>query len=729
MPHPLPRLCPGTVRAARRVLLAWFLVVLAGAAAAPLVFSALQGSAPRRDDESGRASALLEAAAPSGERVVGVVLGAADDPVVAAQVTAAATELRSLPGVDRVLDLPSGGPALLRSDDGAAQLVVVDLTRDLTPAATAAAVDAVQARLHAVTGAPVLLGGAPLLVRQASEAAERDLLRAEAVTLPLTFILLLLVFGGATAALLPLLLSLGTVAGALLALAVVARLTDVATYTVNVITMVGFALAVDYGLLVLTRFREERAAGLGVPGAVVRADALAGRTVSISGFTVVAALSALLISGDTTLAALALGGIAATLVAVLAARTLLPALLLLVGHRVRPGAVPSNDGGFARLARAIARRPLPVAAGVTALLLLAALPVAHLSVRHPDHRALPRSAEARQAIELVLQRFPGRLESPVTVVAQAAPGDPRLQRYADDAAARPGLVRASARAGLPAGVAAVDLVTPGEAQGEQAQTLVRDLRASRPPPGAGVKVSVTGDAALLLDHRQRLRDRLPVAALLVVLTTLVLLFGFTGSVVVPVKAVAVAALSLTASLGVLVWGFQDGHLLGLLGAEGTGSLQLELPIVVVVLAFGLSLDYEVFLLGRVKEAHDGGAGPVEAVALGLQRTGRVITSAALLVVVVFAGFASGEVSLVKELGVGLAVAVLVDATLVRCLLVPAVLALLGRRNWWSPAPLARAHRRLEERRLSRSLGRPGAPPARPATPCDGAESTVRQPVR
>lgn len=692
MSRPIPRQPrPRSRGAARRVLLGWLLLAVLGVASAPLVFSALTGTGSRRDDESGRASALLEAASPTGARLAGVVVGRVTDGRVRAEVVAAATDLRALPGVAAVLDQPGTGAAALYADDGSAQLVVVDLRRQLPTATYERTLRAVVDRLHAVHADRVVVGGAPLLNGQANHAAARDLARAEAVTLPVALAVMLLVFGGLTAALLPVLVSVATVTGSLLVLAGVVRIAAVSSYTVNVVTMFGFALAVDYGLLVLTRFREERAGGADVATAVTRADATAGRTITVSGLTVAAALSGLLLSGDETLVSLAVGGVAATLVAVLAGRTLLPALLILLGGRARPGRPPTKEGRFARLARAVARRPLLVAAAVTAGLLLSALPVLHLSVRHPDYRVLPPGSEARQAAELLATRFPGRATSPVTIVTEGDPADPRLASFVAGLTATPGVVRVRPRGGLAAGVTAVDLAVAGDPQGPAAQTLVRTLRAARPP---SPPVLVTGDAALLLDHGRRLRERLPLAALVVILATLVLVFCFTGSVVVPVKAVAVAALSLTASVGVLVWGFQDGHLLGLLGAEGTGALQLEVPVIVVVFAFGLSIDYEVFLLGRVKEAHDAGAGPVEAVAEGLQRTGRVITSAGLLVVVVFAGFATGDVLLVQELGVGLAVAVVVDATVVRCLLVPAAMAMLGRHNWWAPARLGRLRARL-----------------------------------
>lgn len=699
------------------------LVVVAGVALLPLLFSSSTGSG---SDDVGR---MVQRLSPAGERVVGVVLtarGAPQRDSVAVPLRAAATDLRGMPGVARVLD-PTA-QVLLRTGDGRTRLVVVDLTPGLDAARRDRVIDDVAGRLHGLvprlrdggeTEAQVVVGSASLLRRQADAAAARDLGRAELVTLPVLLAVTVVVCGGLTSALLPAAASVATVGGGLVALAAVGRIVDVASYSVNVVTMTGFALAVDYALLVLTRFAEERGRGLGVAAAVRASQRTAGRTVTLSGLTVAACLSGLLLTGDEALVALAVGGAAAALVAVAAARTLLPVLLLALGHRVRPRAI-GGGGGFARLAHVVSRRPLPVAAAVTALLAVAALPLQHLDVRHADPRSLPPRVESRSAVVTVLERFPLLAVAPVTVLVRAAGQDAGTdpQGYAGGLARAPGVLVALPRGGLPGGVAIEDLVVDGDPQGPSAQQLVRRVRADHPP---GLTVGVVGEAARLVDHRDRLRERLPLASGVVVLVLLVLLFGATGSVAVPVKAVVVAALSLSASVGVLVWGFQDGHLPAALGGGAPAPLQLEVPLVVVALALGLGLDYEVFLLGRVQEAWRAGASPVAAVADGLQRTGRVVTTAALLVVVVLAGFAAGDVLPVRQLGVGLAVAVILDVTLVRCLLVPAAMALLGARNWWAPAPLVRLRARLG--------GVPGwaAGQGREATPVAG--STPRRPVR
>jgi len=705
-----PRALVGSRRLAWVTLVAWFVVVVAGVAAAPTVFAALGDAGSRRDTESGRATRLLAGTGRPGARLVGVVEVPVADAAATAGVRLAAADLRRTPGVAAVLDLPDSGAAPLAADDGSAQLIVADLAPGLPPEAFARVLAAVQDRLHAIPAARVLVGGGPLITRQANRAAARDLVRAEAVTLPLALLAMVVVFGGLLAAVLPVLTAVGTVGAALLALLGLVRVLPVDSNAVNVVTMFGLGLAIDYGLLMLTRFREERAAGAEPQEAVRRAGATAGRTITFSAATVAAALCGLLAFGDPALTSLAVGGIAATGGAVLAGRTLLPTLLTLLGSRIPPGRVAADAGGFARLARAVARRPVLVAAAGVAVLALCAAPVLHTSLRHADYHVLPRGSEARQAAEALDRSFPGRADSPVTVLVTAPRGDPGVAAYLAGLPSLPGVLRAVPR-DTPPSLAAVDLFVGGDAQGEGAQRLVRAVRAARP---ASPPVLVTGDAAYLIDHRSALAARLPLAVALVAGTTLLLVFLLTGSVVLPLKAVGVAALSLAASLGVLVWGFQEGHLAGLLGFASPPSLQLEVPLIVLVFAYGLSLDYEIFLLGRITEAHRAGADAQAAVALGLQRTGRVITSAALLIVLVFLGFAAGDVLLVQQLGVGLAVAVVLDATVVRCLLVPAAMALLGRRNWWAPAPLARLHARL---------GLAGAPPP----PMPGAHPGATRP--
>ncbi len=695
--------CPVTRSGARLVLLAWVCVAVAGGLAAPATYRGLREDGGHARTEASAVAARLRAVAPTGQRLGAVLAAPAGGQArLAAAVDGAASDLRARPDVVDVLDLPDAEragdqltQALLSADDRyPAQLLVVDLVARQGDRAATASATAVRDRLHrlrgAVPGATVQVGGSALVSAEANAGASADLARAELVTLPLVLLAGLLLFGGLLAALLPVLTAVASAGGALLGLLPLSRVAPVSSYAANVTSMLALALAVDYGLLLLSRFRDERHAGHPVAAAVALADATAGRTTTYSALTVVAALSGLLVLGDPTLRATAVGAALALLISLVAARTLTPALLLLLGDRLRLGRPLPDDGRLARLAWAVVRRRVPVLVGTVALLLAAAVPVLHLRLTLGDARVLPRGSESRQVADQLDAHFPGRLQGSVTAVASAPTDDARVGRWVSGLAHLPASGGVRLREGFPAGLTVVDVDVRGDPQGARAQALVRQVRAQA--PGLGFPVAVGGPAATLLDVTSALRQRLALAITVTALATALLLLLMTRSLVVPVKAVVVAALSLTASLGALVAVAQQGHLAGVLGVQATGSLQAEVPLVLVVLAFGLSVDYEVFLLARVQEAWLAGAGPTGSVAVGLQRSGRVIGGAALLVVLVFAGFAAGDVVPVQQLGLGLAVAVTVDATLVRLLLVSAVMSLLGARSWWAPAALARRAR-------------------------------------
>ncbi len=408
-----------------------------------------------------------------------------------------------------------------------------------------------------------------------------------------------------------------------------------------------------------------------------------------SGLTVVISLGGLLVFESSGLRSLAVGGIGVVLVAVAAGLTLLPALLALLGHRLRPARPRTRPGVFWHLAGWVRRHAIAVVAIVGTALVVAALPFLHARFENPDARSLPRSSEARQ-LEEIRQRFPGGRADPVEVVALTDPDDPALAAYVAEIAARDGVADVRVDDGpADAGAAVIEVVPDGPTQGEVAQALVHELRADDPP----FEHLVAGDVAELVDVKASIAARLPWALAVVVLATMAVVFLMTGSVVVAVKAVVMNILSLGATFGVLVWVFQEGHLAGLLGFDPVGALDATMPLIVFLFAFGLSMDYEMFLLARVKEAWDETGDNDLSIAIGLDRTGRIITSAAALLLIVFAGFATGELVLIKQLGIGMAVAVVVDATIVRTLLVPATMTLMGSRNWWSPRPLRRLHDR------------------------------------
>jgi RND superfamily putative drug exporter len=368
-----------------------------------------------------------------------------------------------------------------------------------------------------------------------------------------------------------------------------------------------------------------------------------------------------------------------------------PALLSVFGAKITWS--PSQtveDGFFGRLARKVQRRPVIAAAGVTVILLLAGAPFLSANYGMGDPRVLPTSVESRQVADTLTASFQGEQAEPVQVIGRVADSDPRVTAYVDHLRTLPGVAAVELETGLRGGVTAIDVIPSGRSQDSTAQDLVRTLRADRPT----YQSYVSGQAAFLLDFKHLISQRLPWAAGLIALTTFILLFLMTGSVLIPIKALVMNTLSLAATFGALIWVFQQGHLSGLLNFDAFGAIEIWVPIVVFAFAFGLSMDYEIFLLSRIKERYDETGNNDEAVATGLQRSGRIITSAALLVTIVFLGFAAGKHLGIKEMGLALAVAVVVDATLIRCVLVPATMTLLGDANWWAPKPLRAFHARF-----------------------------------
>ncbi|MGX7673614.1 MMPL family transporter [Plantactinospora sp. DSM 117369] len=668
------------------VLLLWLAVLVGGFGVGVGVFDRLVsdvGGVP--GSESDVAEQWLADAPPEPVRITAVVTGRpATDPAVRASAAAAIAEVRTMPGIAEVSDpVPS-------TTTGQALLISVTLTPgdDETEAAEAAA-----ARLHRIEAPSVVVGGGPITDQEFNSQAQRDVARAEALSMPAVLILLLLIFGGLVAAGLPLLVAVVGIGGTFGLLYAFSLVSDVSVYAVQVTTMLAVGLAVDYALLMVSRFREERVTAPDVPTAVARTVATAGRTVLFAGLTVAVALTGLLVFPDPFLRSMGLAGAAVVAVDMLAALTLLPALLVLVGRRI-PAAKPrTRVGVFARVAGLVQRRPVLTLVATVGVMGTLAVPVLDLRLSTGDPRLLPTSTQTRQMWDAFGTHFPDRIApSDIVVLASVPSTDPELARWQDRVAAVPGVTRVEA---VPAGpeltvLRAAPAAPPVEAAARETVTAIRAL----PAP---FEVVVTGNAARLVDYRQMLADRLPWAVLVVVLATLVLLFALTGSVLLPIKAVLTNVLSLGAALGVVVWVFQQGHLAGLLGTVRLDSTHLTVPVLVGAIAFGLSVDYEVFLLSRIRERWLAGADPQRAVAEGLQRTGAIVTSAALLLVVVFAGFLVGGFAPVKAIGLGLVLAIALDATVVRMLLVPATMTLLGRYNWSAPGPLRRLHARIEVR--------------------------------
>ena len=691
----LEKLGSWSYRRRRWLMAAWALVFVVGIALGGTVFSHLKDSIGSSRAESIKGLNLMDDANSHGPSLMALIDGKrVDDPATRAAVQAAKAKVEKVRDVVGVTTAYDVHDPRLRSSDGDASLMLINVKKldrtDVT--GMTRQVDDIRAALDgAVPGAKVRVGGDLAFNRDSMTQMQKDLMMGEAIALPILLIALIFVFRGFRVALIPIAGALVTVAGALLLTLATTTVMDVGSYAVDVITLFGIALSVDYSLLMANRFREQRAAGADVLEATARTTATAGRTIAFSAMTVIASFAGLFAFADPTFSALAVGGIATVVFSLLAGLTLVPALLAAcanhLGHMPRQVA---GEGLFGRLARRVQKRPVIIAIATSAGLAALAIPFLGVTFANGDPRTLPTSADSRQVADRLTNAFPAKQSDPVIVVGARPASDPAVAEYAKHVESLPGVAAVSIETGLHGNVSAIDVVPNGSVQGPEARKLVSELRADRP----GYKSYVTGQEAYLVDFKHQIASHLPYAMGLIALATFVLLFLMTGSILVPLKALVMNTLSLGATFGALVWVFQDGHLSGLLGFQSFGAIEVWVPIVVFVFAFGLSMDYEVFLLSRIKECYDECGNSDNAVANGLQRSGRIITSAAALVLIVFAGFAAGKSMGIKEMGLALAIAVVVDATIVRCLLVPATMTLLGERNWWAPAPLRKVYDRF-----------------------------------
>ncbi|HLK01656.1 MAG TPA: MMPL family transporter [Streptosporangiaceae bacterium] len=581
---------------------------------------------------------------------------------------------------------------LTGASDQAREDIYKAIKGDFTPAGLAA--QGITARVG---------GSVPTSVAISSEVTA-NIGKAEGFSMPVLLILLLVIFGGLAAASLPLAVGGAAILGSFTVLRLLTLATPVSVYSVNITTIMGLGLGIDYGLFIVTRFREELRRQPTVERAVARTVATAGRTVAVSGVTVAVALTSLMLFPEVFLRSMGYGGVATVAVDMIAALTLLPALLAVLGHRVnalriRKGAArpaAENSGAWYRLAHSVMRRPLIYAAVIVAGLLALGTPFLHISWGGTDARSLPATATVRVVQEELDRAFPANSTAPIEVLitGSAVPGS-----YLHQLEAIPGVTGAQVTA-VRGAATKVDVGYAPSTISSQARQIVTEIRALTPPPGAAVLVG--GSTAQLVDELSSLGGTLPWMALFVALTTFVLLFLAFGSVVLPVKAIVMNILSLSATFGVIVWIFQWGHLSRLLQFTPTGSIDPTMPILMLAIIFGLSMDYEVFLLSRIRELYDQTGDNAGSIAGGLQRTGGVITSLAGLLIVVVGAFSASGVTFIKLTGVGMIVALLVDATVIRVLLVPATMRLLGRANWWAPRPLRRLYARygIKETQLS-----------------------------
>jgi RND superfamily putative drug exporter len=645
-------------------------------------------------------------------------LEALPDGVIEAATTFWATGAPQLVSADRhatyaVLTLPEGG-------DDARQAGLAQIEDELV-----------------APGLETQVGGWVAINRDINDKVSADIARAEMISLPILGVLLVIIFGSLAAASLPLAIGGVAILGAFTALRGFSYVMDVSIFAVNAITIIGLGLAIDYGLFMVSRFREElrRQGGHGRDGvedALARTMATAGRTVAVSGVTVAISLAGLLIFPQVFLRSMGAGGMSAVLIAMLAALTVLPALLAVMGRKVdalsvrpwlrrvfrRPppladGAAGDKPGAWYRIAHAVMRRPLVITLSVTALLIALLLPFFGVQFGGVDERVLPAGTESRVVGETIKSDFPPSTSGPIQVIVtlpdavDSPAGGAALQEYVADVAAVPGVEGATVT-GAAGDTARVSVAYDGDPIGTEARDLVGEIRQVPVPDGG--EALVGGQTAALTDLLDSLGDLLPWMALFVVATTFVLLFLAFGSIVLPVKALVMNVLSIGASFGALVWIFQEGHLAGLLDFTPTGFIEATQPILILAIIFGLSMDYEVFLMSRIREQYDLTGDNTQAVATGLQRTGGIITSAALLLIIVIGAFSLSGITFIKMIGVAMLIAIVVDATIVRILLVPATMRLLGRWNWYAPGPLRRFYARYG---IRESDGAAPVPPREP----------------
>ncbi|MFC9089808.1 MMPL family transporter [Nocardiopsis dassonvillei] len=547
----------------------------------------------------------------------------------------------------------------------------------------------------------VHLGGSVAIEHELAESAESDVVRAELITLPILLFLLVLIFGGLVAGLVPLAVGGLAILGSLTLLRALTHVTDVSVFAINVATILGLGLAIDYGLFMVSRFREELRRGRGIADAVSRTVDTAGRTVAFSGITVGIAFAGLLFFPQPILKSIGWGGIAVVVFDLLAALVFLPALMSAVGHRIDRLRLPLprrtvtgavHEGAWWRLARVVMRGPAVSLVAVGGVLLVFSSGLASTELGSTDQRYLPADSGSRTATEALSDDFPAGGLGTLDVAVVGGADDGALEEYTERLGGLEEAVSATVeRTGDD--VAHVVVAYQGASDSPEVADLVRDVRAEPVPEGAE-ETLVGGVAAMQQDNVAAIVDAAPMTVGFVVVATLLLLFLAFGSIVLPIKAVLMGALSLGASLGVVVWGFQEGAFSGLLGFEAVGTIDPTYLVLIIVVAFGLAMDYELFLLSRVREEYLRTGDNTRSVAAGLQHTGQIITSAAILLMVVLLAMGTSDLLFLKIIGIGLAIAVLVDATLVRAVMVPATMRLLGGANWWLPRPLRWLHDRI-----------------------------------
>ena len=666
--------------------------------------------------ESSRAATILEDRFAAGPANYFLVVTARSGRVEAATNTSAGLALTRAvgaePGVAEVTSFwtLNNVPVLanpLRSTDGTQAIVAASLSGDLTRQEETAA------ELNRLTGQTgdfdIKAGGEIVASVETAEQAERDLRDAELIATPLTLIALLVVFRGWRAASLPMIVAIISVLGTFVVLSAITLVSEVSTFALNLTTALGLGLAIDYSLLIVARYREELGAGRTGATALHRTMQTAGRTVLFSGATVAASMLSLLVFPVAYLRSFAYAGIAVVAMACTATIVIAPTLLAFIGPRIGATNNGDSEGFWHRQTERVVRHPVPWLATVVAILIGLGLPFLNISPGRIDEQVLPESAPARQAADDLRSNFNAQLNTLTVVAPTIAPDNTDLIGAIERSLlATPGVVRVeSARGTTTAAGSTTDTTgdqrfvgarstwlsvttdaSPGTAAAEDTVRTIRTVLERFDEP-----LLVGGETASTVDAIDAVVERIPIAIALIAGTTLVLLFAMSGSIVIPIKALVLNLLSLTATFGALVWIFQDGNFAQALGATATGRLDVFTPILMFCIAFGLSMDYEVFLLSRIKEEYDLCGDNDDAVIAGIGHTGRLVTAAAVLLSLVFISISTSSVTVVKMFGVGLTIAIITDAFAIRATLTPALMTLAGRKNWWAPSRLRTLHLR------------------------------------
>ncbi len=688
-------------RRARRVgLIAIAFFLLAGALGGSVASRLDPYGADDPATETVKAREQLQDAGLRGPSVLVVVRDApVASPATRRRLAGLERELRRRGDVQSVSGYYTTGSRDFVSHDGRSTYLAVGLKSTDDKQSQEAAADIVDQ----LAGRPgILVGGGAVAQEQVNKQVEEDLRKAEMLAFPLLFLLSFVFFRSLVASLLPVMIGALAIVGTFLVLRIASEFGSISIFALNLTTGLGLGLAIDYSLFIVSRYREEIAKDGPGLAAMRRVLATAGRTVFFSSLTVAAALASLLVFPQRFLYSMGLGGALVALLAAAISLTVLPAVLTLLGTRVNALSPrflrrraeaetrPDAQGFWYRLSRFVMRRPVPIATSCAVFLIVLGIPFFSIKFDTVDARVLPGEASARQAYDVVTDEFPPYREAPVWVSVK---GGSRAQvgRVAAEVRHTPGIAAVQPPQRLRGGVTAIEAISAHPFTSEASQTTVEHVREIAAPPGTTVLVG--GATADFIDFQSSLTRHLPIAFAIIVVATLIILFLMTGSVILPIKSLIMNVLNLSAVFGLLVLIFQDGRLEGLLDYTSTGGIEQTMPILLFAVAFGLSTDYAVFLLSRIKEARDGGASNTESVAIGLERTGRIVTAAALLFAVAIGAFATSQIIFIKQNGVGTALAVLIDASIIRALLVPSLMKLLGKWNWWAPAPLRRLHER------------------------------------